>query len=92
MAFSYVIMQCLPELNMEHFSSTPRIGTVRDLLFGTKGIIKCIIASYLYIQYSFSHDFSSLLGRATSVTAFAEVVCMYVCLSVCVRPYTVNFK
>ena len=27
MAFSYVIMQCLPELNMENFSSTPRIDT-----------------------------------------------------------------
>ena len=28
----------------------------------------------------------------TSVTAFAEVVCISVCLSVCPRPYTVNFK
>ena len=36
MAFSYVIMQCLPELNMDNLSSVPWIGTVRDLLFGTK--------------------------------------------------------
>ena len=31
---------------------------------------------------------ASLSEPHTSVTAFAEVVCMYVCL----RPYTVNFK
>ena len=33
---------------------------------------------------------ASLSEPHTSVTAFAEVVCMYVCLSL--RPYTVNFK
>ena len=31
---------------------------------------------------------ASLSEPHTSVTAFAEVVCLYVCL----RPYTVNFK
>ena len=33
---------------------------------------------------------ASLSETHTSVTAFAEVVCMYVCLRL--WPYTVNFK
>ena len=43
MAFSYVIMQCLPELNMDNFPTTPRIDSIRDLLFGKKRYVGSIL-------------------------------------------------
>ena len=35
---------------------------------------------------------ASLSEPHTSVTALRTCVCMYVCMSVCLRPYTENFK
>ena len=35
---------------------------------------------------------ASLSEPHTNVTALHTCVCMYVCLSVCLRPYTENFK
>ena len=66
--------------NSQNLSSeTVTSGGTSDRCFGIK----------MHVLFNAQYVIGASLSKPnTSVTAFAEVVCMYVCL----RPYTVNFK